>query len=590
MNLFNNLIIQLNIFISALSDLMRNFTVQNPLRAVFIVASFLLLIILIFSTKKRFIHKKETKEHIIAKLLPPIIIYFFIYYFYHQDRSSLILMILNSITMFWLLMSLSYLPNMYIKDLSKFKISFIPPLIILGLFFNLISEIILYGLPNIINQTEYLYNSVKIISKIIAVFTLYLYIKTLLRPLIEMFSQRFPILTKLKPLLKYFIIFLILFGSLWIFNVISFGINFFLSIALLLIFISILYYINSNEYTWTEKFFKTKKFDKTEQFLISKKIGLLSFLILASLYYALGYKLLNLYKVTDFLMSIYILNTSLIKISFWQLLSSIWLFITLRTALYLFSRYLRTFEFSSNETLTSHSIETLVFNLGTLVVFVLASAKLGITWQVIIPVAGAIGIGIGVGIQGILNNYISGFILLFSKKVKIGDIIELEGNAGRLIGLETDTVFGKVKSIDTFATTINTFDNVDVAIPNSILISGNIVNYTQDDHVVRVRVPIGVAYNSDVEKVKKIIMEAILESPYVLKSKNNDVWFNEFGDSALNFYALCWVNIKQAKHPRNVRVDLIERVWYKFKENEIEIPFPQQDIWFKNELKIEKSE
>jgi small-conductance mechanosensitive channel len=405
-----------------------------------------------------------------------------------------------------------------------------------------------------------------------------------------MFSQRFPILTKLKPLLKYFIIFLILFGSLWIFNVISFGINFFLSIALLLIFISILYYINSNEYTWTEKFFKTKKFDKTEQFLISKKIGLLSFLILASLYYALGYKLLNLYKVTDFLMSIYILNTSLIKISFWQLLSSIWLFITLRTALYLFSRYLRTFEFSSNETLTSHSIETLVFNLGTLVVFVLASAKLGITWQVIIPVAGAIGIGIGVGIQGILNNYISGFILLFSKKVKIGDIIELEGNAGRLIGLETDTVFGKVKSIDTFATTINTFDNVDVAIPNSILISGNIVNYTQDDHVVRVRVPIGVAYNSDVEKVKKIIMEAILESPYVLKSKNNDVWFNEFGDSALNFYALCWVNIKQAKHPRNVRVDLIERVWYKFKENEIEIPFPQQDIWFKNELKIEKSE
>lgn len=589
MNIVNELIHQINLFIVALSGLVTESLLATPFKAIVTLVAFIGLIILVIGTKVRFMAQGKTPGKIINKLMSPITIYGVVYYAYHQQSSSLILILLNSVTLFWLLISLIYLPYLYIQDAKKIRISLVPALLMLGLISHLVSELLINVLTDVTDQTLALQTGSIVVAKIMAVSGLFLYMRSLLSPLLEVMTTAFPFTEKVRPFFKYIKALVMLCGGLWIFDIISFGVPFIFGVALLLICSSVMYFFDIHMDAYVTKLFPSDSYEFLEQKKLSKKSRLLMFLAIAWLYYTIGYDLMNFHKVTAILSSINVINSTLIQISLHKIIGATWLFLILRTVLFIGAKYLRNVSSHKGDSLTSGSVETLTYNLGTLLIIVVSSVELGITWQIVVPVAGAIGIGIGVGIQGILNNYISGFILLFSKKVKIGDIVELEGNAGRLIGLDTDTVFGRVKAIDIFATTIKTFDNVDVAVPNSVFISDNIVNYTQEDDIVRVRVPIGVSYLSDVEQVKAVIMEAINESHFVLKNRPNDVWFNEFGDSSLNFYALCWVDIQHVKHPRNVRVDMIERVWHKFKEQGIEIPFPQQDIWFRNDLKIDRT-
>ena len=588
MSYFQRLIEQINVFIQSLSLMASDFITFSPKKALFVFGSFILIMVLISRTKDKFLtNKNASSAQVITRLISPILIYVVVYYFYIQDKGNLILMTLNSLAMFWLLASLIYLPYLYIDDVSKLKITVVLPLVILGIISNDVSLLIEH-VSNI--QTKNLKDLLifsNVITKIIAVFATYLYMRAFLIPIYERLLQHFKFLDKLKPLMQYSSAALLIIGILWMFNVVQFGTQFFLGIALLLIFIAFLYYLDFIIPKTVKRHFPISLFDYKEQNLLIKKIKFIFLLLLPYFYFHLGYKMMNFAVVENFLTTLTIIKTRFVTITVYKTIIAIWQFLLLKSLLYILICLIRKMS-SNKDKITTGSLETLTYNLGTLLIIAITMVEIGITWQVVLPIASAIGIGVGVGIQGILNNYVSGFILLFSKKVKIGDIVELEGNAGRLIGLDTDTVFGKVRSIDIFATTIKTFDNVDVAVPNSILISDNIVNYTQEDEIVRVRVPIGVSYLSDVKKVKEVIMEAIEESPYVIKHRNNDVWFNEFGDSSLNFFAICWVDIKQAKHPRNVRVDIIERVWFKFKEHNIEIPYPQNDIWFRNSLKIEK--
>jgi small-conductance mechanosensitive channel len=211
---------------------------------------------------------------------------------------------------------------------------------------------------------------------------------------------------------------------------------------------------------------------------------------------------------------------------------------------------------------------------------------MGITWQIIVPLAGALGIGLGFGLQTVINNYICGFILLFSKKVRLGDFVELAGDAGKFVGVDSGVVFGKVISIDMFATTVKTYDNIEVMVPNSVFISETIINYTRSDKYVRVRIPVGVSYSSDIELVQKLMYETIEECEYVVKHRKQEVWFIEYGDSSLNFMALFWLNMQEGLQSAAVRNVFLQSLWHKFQEHDIEIPFPQQDVWFRNDLKI----
>ncbi len=233
------------------------------------------------------------------------------------------------------------------------------------------------------------------------------------------------------------------------------------------------------------------------------------------------------------------------------------------------------------------SAEALVFNLGVLFNVIVLLSTLGITWKVLLPIAGTLGVGLGFGLQTIMNNYVSGFILLFSKKLKVGDIIELPSISVTTLGGTSPSVFGKIENIGILSTIVRTNDGVEISIPNSNFISSPIVNFSLRDPYVRLKIPVGVAYSSDPEKVREVLLSVVEELPYAVRFLPKVVRFEELGDSALIFRVLFWIDVRKNLWIRNVISDFYYKAWYKLKEAGIEIPFPQNDVWFRNSLKVE---
>ncbi|EDP75874.1 mechanosensitive ion channel domain-containing protein [Hydrogenivirga sp. 128-5-R1-1] len=288
--------------------------------------------------------------------------------------------------------------------------------------------------------------------------------------------------------------------------------------------------------------------------------------------------------------SLYLINTELVKISLLSILESLYVFALLWTLTGFLKNLVYAYYMSRGKEIEAGSFRALVSNVGILLAFSIALIQLGITWKVMVPLAGALGIGLGFGLQTIFNNYVSGFILLLSKNIKVGDLVEVEGSAGYAIGRQSETIFGKVVNINILTTVIRTNDNVEIAIPNSEFISGRIINYSLSDPYIRVRIPFGVSYSSDPEKVKAILLKVAEESPLVLKEPPPGVWFYEMGDSALIFYLLVWVDIRRFWRMRAPRSEIYFRAWKELKKEGVEIPFPQRDVWFKNPLRVEIDE
>lgn len=183
---------------------------------------------------------------------------------------------------------------------------------------------------------------------------------------------------------------------------------------------------------------------------------------------------------------------------------------------------------------------------------------------------GALGVGIGFGLQNIIQNFISGLIILFERPIKVGDYVDL----GDLSGM--------IEKISIRSTTIRTNDSVSVIVPNSEFVSSRVVNWSYGSPEVRMRIPIGVAYGSDVELVKKVLLEVAAEESDVLKHPAPTVFFDAFGDSSLNFELGVWRKT-EALRPRRLRSDLNYAIDRKFREHNIEIPFPQRDLHIKSQ-------
>jgi small-conductance mechanosensitive channel len=159
--------------------------------------------------------------------------------------------------------------------------------------------------------------------------------------------------------------------------------------------------------------------------------------------------------------------------------------------------------------------------------------------------------------------------------VKRGDWITLGNNFGRIIDIGIRT------------STIRTVDNIDIIIPNSHMISNELINWSYTDNIVRIHVPVGVAYSSDVTLVKETLLEVAKKSEHVLNYPQPEARFLEFGDSSLNFELLVWVDLAKIKIPL-IKSIINYAVWDAFREKGIQVPFPQRDIWFRNGLKIER--
>ncbi|MFH1195382.1 MAG: mechanosensitive ion channel domain-containing protein [bacterium] len=200
---------------------------------------------------------------------------------------------------------------------------------------------------------------------------------------------------------------------------------------------------------------------------------------------------------------------------------------------------------------------------------VIVIQTVGVDLSAITILAGALGVGIGFGLQNVTNNLVSGIIILFERPIKVGDRIQV------------GEVFGDVVSISMRSTMIVTNDNISIIVPNSEFISSTVINWSHNDRNVRFNIPLGVAYKEDPEKVKQILMEVAENEDGVLKDPKPDVLFKEFGDSSLNFSLLIWTS-SYITTPGILKSKLYFEIFKRFKENNIEIPFPQRDLHIKN--------
>ncbi len=209
-----------------------------------------------------------------------------------------------------------------------------------------------------------------------------------------------------------------------------------------------------------------------------------------------------------------------------------------------------------------------VLAVGTLAVF----QTLGIDLSSVMVVAGTLGIGVGLALQPLLSNFVGGLVLLLDRSIKVGDRVEIGG------------LLGDVQHISARATTILTFDNISVIVPNAELISSRIVNWSHADRRVRYRVPVGVAYGSDPERVRAVLLDVARTHPGVLADPPPDVILDSFGDSALLFELRVWTDDCQ-RLPAQFRSDLNFRVLPAFEAHGIEIPFPQRVVHLRDERK-----
>lgn len=179
-------------------------------------------------------------------------------------------------------------------------------------------------------------------------------------------------------------------------------------------------------------------------------------------------------------------------------------------------------------------------------------------------VLGTLGLGVGLGLQPLFTNFISGLMILFERHVRVGDLIMVNNELGEVVGVSMRS------------TTIKTPDGVELVIPNSDLITHNVVNWTLQDTRLRGHVPVGVAYGSDVELVRKLLLDIVNRHPLVLRYPPPEIWFTAFGDNSLDFEIAAWFENSSTRwsFTSSVRYE-ITRV---FKEHGIDIPFPQRTL------------
>jgi len=213
------------------------------------------------------------------------------------------------------------------------------------------------------------------------------------------------------------------------------------------------------------------------------------------------------------------------------------------------------------------AIGTITRYLLLFVGFLIILQTVGINLTTLNVVAGAIGIGIGFGLQNIANNFISGLIILFERPIKVGDRIEV------------DDVNGQVMSVGARSTLVKTNDNITIIVPNSKFISENVINWSFESGMVRFRIPVGVAYDSDIELVTRLLTEVAEENPDVVEIPPPAVRLLEFGNDALQFELRAWSR-SEIHRPGLLKSNLNLAIIRRFRENDVVIPFPQRDLHF----------
>jgi len=256
--------------------------------------------------------------------------------------------------------------------------------------------------------------------------------------------------------------------------------------------------------------------------------------------------------VTLSLFQIFLLIALLIAV-FW---------ISSRTKRFLFNRFLAK---SGLDRSLQYAIAQIVSNVVLIVGIFIVLDNAGIHLGALTVFAGAVGVGVGFGLQNIASNFISGLVILAERPITVGDRVEVAGIAGQ------------VQHIRARSTVIVTNDNITMIVPNTKFIDSPVTNWTYGDPRVRFRLPVGVAYGSDVKKVREALLAAVSENANTLKDPAPSVFLEKFGENSIDFELVVWSS-EMSYRPRRYRSDLNFAMEQKLREAGIEIAFPQRDL------------
>lgn len=215
------------------------------------------------------------------------------------------------------------------------------------------------------------------------------------------------------------------------------------------------------------------------------------------------------------------------------------------------------------------SIGTIIRYIILIIGFFIVIQTAGIDLSALGLLAGALGVGIGFGLQNVTNNFISGIIILFERPIKVGDRIEV------------GEISGDVVRISSRATSIITNDNISVIVPNSDFINSTVINWSHNDRMVRFNFPVGVSYKEDPERIRRVLLAVVGANKGVLKNPVSDVLFESYGDNSINFILRVWTS-DYINRPNVLKSQLYYEVFKSFREENIEIPFPQRDLHLKS--------
>lgn len=282
-------------------------------------------------------------------------------------------------------------------------------------------------------------------------------------------------------------------------------------------------------------------------------------------------RILNIYQETLNLLESLAFHSGNLRISLLMIIKTVIIFSILFWLAGKLSR-LVTNKIDNSEELTP-SVKVLLNKIAKFIIFTAAVlftlSSVGVDLSAFTFLSGAVGVGLGFGLQKIVSNFISGIIILADKSIKPGDVVEI------------DDVYGWVRKLDTRFVSVVTRSGKEYLIPNEDFITKEVINWSYSDELVRVEAKVGVSYNSDLRLVQKLMQQSIESKTRILDKPEPNVLLMGFGDSSINFELRFWISDPQ-NGIQNIRSEVLLSIWDYFQENEVEIPFPQQDYHLKS--------
>jgi len=318
---------------------------------------------------------------------------------------------------------------------------------------------------------------------------------------------------------------------------------------------------------WLEKWYGAKDAsDEAARFFFR---SLRSMLVYATALATVGivFNLLGLMDLIQRLFSFSVMRLGTTQLTLWLIIKAVIILLAFVYAARLLQSYLdyKIYPSLGIDAGLAYALDTTLKYTFIVIGVLIALKVVGLDLRFLLVFAGAAGIGIGLGLQHLAANIISGFTIIFGGKIRKGDWIEVENK----LAVVTDIYLR--------ATKVKTRDNIEYIVPNSNLISNTIVNYSLASPLIRIDLPVGVSYSADPRRVKNILMAVAEKEPMVSKLHEPIVRFIEYGDSSINFELLIWIDVRETPR-RSVRSALYFEIFEAFKKNGIEIPFPQRDL------------